>query len=114
VPVVRYERDRPGDMIHIDIKKLGRFDRPGHRITGNRTAQSSARGKRGGEVWGAGWESVHVSIDDASRLAFSQILPDEKKESAISFLKAAVAYYATLGVTVTRVMIDNGACYKAF
>jgi hypothetical protein len=73
VPVVRYERERPSDMIHIDIKKLGRFDKPGHRITGNRTGQSSARGKRTGEVWGAGWGFVHVRIDDASGIAFSQI-----------------------------------------
>ena len=93
-------------MIHIDIKKLGRFDRVGHRITGDRRGQSKSRG--------IGWEFVHVCIDDASRLAFSQILPDEKKESAVAFLKAAVAYYASLGVTVSRVMTDNGSCYKAF
>jgi len=112
-PVVRYERQSPGELIHIDIKKLGRFDQIGHRITGDRTRQSNARGKRGGKTWGAGWEFVHVCIDDASRIAFSQILPDEKKESAIAFLKAAIAYYASLGVTVTGVMTDNGACYKA-
>ena len=104
-PVRRYEREHPGDLIHIDIKKLGRFDRVGHRITGDRRGQSNGRG--------VGWEFVHVSIDDASRIAFSQILPDEKKESAIAFLRAAVAYYASLGVTVARVMTDNGACYKA-
>ncbi len=104
-PVRRYERAHPGDLIHIDIKKLGRFDRVGHRITGDRTGQSKSRG--------VGWEFVHVSIDDASRIAFSQILPDEKKESAVAFLRAAVAYYASLGVTVARVMTDNGACYKA-
>ena len=104
-PVRRYERDHPGDMIHIDIKKLGRFDQPGHRITGDRTGQSNGRG--------VGWEFVHVCIDDASRIAFSQILPDEKAASAVPFLRAAVAYYAGLGVTVTRVMTDNGSCYKA-
>jgi transposase InsO family protein len=109
-PVRRYERDAPGDMIHIDIKKLGRFDRVGHRITGDRTGQSNDRTSRKG---GAGWEFVHVCIDDASRIAFSQILPDEKKESAVAFLKAAIAYYASLGVTVTRVMTDNGGCYKS-
>lgn len=78
------------------------------RITGDRTGQSNSRG--------VGWEFVHVAIDDASRVAFSQILPDEKKQSAIAFLKAAVAYYQSLGVTVTQVMTDNGACYisKAF
>lgn len=94
-PIRRYERDHPGDMIHIDIKKLGRFERVGHRITGDRTGQSNSRG--------VGWEFVHVCIDDASRVAFSQTLPDERKESAIAFLKAAVAYYASLGIPVARV-----------
>lgn len=107
-PVRRYEREHPGEMIHIDIKKLGRFERIGHRITGKRTGNASSRG--------SSWEFVHVCIDDASRIAFSQILPDEKQESAIAFLKAAVAYYASLGVTIARVMSDNGSCYisKAF
>jgi transposase InsO family protein len=105
-PVRRYEREHPGDMIHIDIKKLGRFDKVGHRITKDRTGQSNSRG--------VGWEFVHVCIDDHSRVAFSQILPDEKASSAVSFLEAAVAYYKSLGVTVTRVMTDNGSCYKAF
>ena len=105
-PVRRYERDHPGDMIHIDIKKLGRFDKVGHRITGDRTGQSNSRG--------VGWEFVHVGIDDASRVAFSQILPDEKAVSAVAFLSAAAAYYKSLGVTVARVMTDNGSCYKAF
>jgi transposase InsO family protein len=104
-PVRRYERQHPGELVHIDIKKLGRFDRVGHRITGDRTGQSNSRG--------VGWEFVHVCIDDASRIAFSQILPDEKKESAVAFLCAALAYYDSLGVTVTRVMTDNGACYKS-
>ena len=105
-PVRRYERDHPGDMIHIDIKKLGRFDKAGHRITGDRTGQSNSRG--------VGWEFVHVGIDDASRVAFSQILPGEKAVSAVAFLSAAAAYYKSLGVTVARVMTDNGSCYKAF
>jgi transposase InsO family protein len=105
-PVRRYEREHPGDMIHIDIKKLGRFDKVGHRITGDRTGQSNSRG--------VGWEYVHVCIDDNSRVAFSQILPDEKAVSAVAFLSAAVACYKSLGVTVTRVMTDNGSCYKAF
>jgi transposase InsO family protein len=113
-PVVRYEREHPGELIHLDIKKLGRFEQVGHRITGDRTRQSSTRGKRGGKAWGAGWEYVHVCIDDASRIAFSQIHPDEKKESAIACLEAALAYYESLGVTVTRVMTDNGAGYKSF
>ena len=104
-PIRRYEREHPGELIHIDIKKLGRFDRVGHRITGDRRGQSNSRG--------IGWEFVHVCIDDASRLAFSQILPDEKKESAVAFLHAAVAYYRSLGVTVARVMTDNGSCYRS-
>ena len=103
-PVRRYERDHPGELIHIDIKRLGRFERVGHRITGNRQL---------GESRGAGFEFVHVAVDDASRLAFSQILPDQKKESAIAFLTALIAYYASLGVTVTRIMTDNGSCYRA-
>jgi transposase InsO family protein len=103
-PVHRYERQHPGELIHIDIKKLGRFERVGHRITGDR---------RKGESRGAGHEFVHVAIDDASRLAFSQILPDERKESAIAFLEAAVAYYRSLGIAVTGVMTDNGSCYRA-
>ena len=105
-PVRRYERERPGELLHIDIKKLGRFERVGHRITGDRTGQSNSRG--------VGWEFVHVCIDDHSRVAFTQILPDEKKESAVSFLKTAVAYYRRLGITVERVMTDNGSCYRSF
>jgi len=105
-PIIRYERKTPGDMIHIDIKKLGRFDRVGHRITSDRTGQSNSRG--------IGWEFVHVAIDDASRIAFSLVMPSEKKESATAFLKAALAYYQSLGVTVTRVMTDNGSCYRSF
>jgi transposase InsO family protein len=112
-PVRRYERQHPGELIHIDIKKLGRFDRVGHRITGDRRGQSSRRGIRQGKAWGAGWEFVHVAIDDASRVAFSKILPDERRESAVAFLEAAVAYYESLGVKVDRVMTDNGPCYKS-
>ena len=102
-PIRRYERQHPGELIHIDIKKLGRFDRVGHRITGDRRNNSR----------GIGWEFVHVGIDDASRLAFSQILPDERKESAVAFLRAAIAYYASLGIAVSRVMTDNGSCYRS-
>jgi len=104
-PPRRYEYDKPGGLIHIDIKKLGRFERTGHRITGKRTGNASSRG--------SGWEFVHVCVDDASRIAFSQILHDEKKESAVAFLKAAITYYESLGVTVTRVMTDNGSCYRS-
>lgn len=113
-PVRRYERDKPGEMIHIDIKKLGRFNQVGHRITGERTKQSSRRGKRGGKTWGAGWECVHVAIDDHSRIAFARIKPNEKASSAIAFLKAAIDWYASLGIPVERVMTDNGSCYKSF
>lgn len=105
VPVVRYDYAQPGGLIHLDIKRLGRFERVGHRITGNRTGQSNSRG--------VGWEYVHVCIDDASRIAFTDIFPDEKAASATTFLKRAIAYYQTLGITVTRVMTDNGSCYKA-
>src|SRR5246500_2687097 len=109
-PIRRYERQHPGELIHIDIKKLGKFNQIGHRITGDRRGQSNqrSRGK------GSGWEYVHVCIDDASRIAFSQVMKDEKKGCAIAFLKAAVGYYASLGVTVQRVMTDNGSCYKSF
>jgi transposase InsO family protein len=104
-PVVRYEREHPGELIHIDIKKLGRFEKIGPRITGERSSRSKSRG--------AGWEYVHVCVDDASRLAFSQVLPNQTAVSAIAFLQAAVAYYTTLGVQVRAVMTDNGPCYYA-
>ena len=104
-PIRRYERENPGELIHIDIKKLGRFNRTGHRITGDRSGPNKSRG--------AGWEFVHVCIDDASRVAYVEIKKDERKASAVAFLKAAVAYYAKLGVTVERVMTDNGSCYRS-
>src|SRR3989440_1148089 len=105
-PERRYERESPGEIIHIDIKKLGRFARIGHRITGDRTGPNKSRG--------AGWDFVHVCIDDRSRVAFSEIKPDETADSAVPLLKAAMAYYKSLGVTVTRVMTDNGSCYQSF
>jgi transposase InsO family protein len=104
-PPRRYEREQPGEMIHIDIKKLGKFNQIGHRITGDRTGQSNSRG--------VGWEYVHVCIDDASRVAFSRIMKSERKACAVAFLKAAVAYYKSLGVIVERVMTDNGSCYRS-
>ena len=100
-PVRRYEREHPGELIHIDIKKLGRFNRVGHRITGDRRGQSNSRG--------VGWEYVHVCIDDASRIAYAEIKKSERKASAIAFLKAAVIYYAKLGISIQRVMTDNGS-----
>jgi transposase InsO family protein len=101
--VVRYQREQPGELIHVDVKKLGRIDGAGHRITGDRRGQ-----KRG-----TGWEFLHVCIDDASRLAYTEILPDERKESAVAFLERAIAWFATLGVSVERVMTDNGSAYKS-
>lgn len=103
--VIRYERERPGELIHIDIKKLGRIDGIGHRITGDRTGQSSKRG--------TGWEYLHVAIDDASRLAYTALMPDEKKESAVRFLEDALAWFAAHGVVAERVMTDNGSAFKS-
>ena len=105
-PSRRYEREHPGELVHIDIKKLGRFNQIGHRITGDRRGQSNGRG--------VGWEYVHVCIDDHSRVAFAKIMPDERRRSAVAFLKAALAYYASLGINVERVMTDNGSCYRSF
>ena len=105
-PVRRYEREQAGELIHLDIKKLGKFNEIGHRITGDRTGQSNRRG--------VGWEYVHVCIDDHSRIAFARVMASEKKRSAIAFLREAVAYYDSLGVKVERVMTDNGSCYKSF
>ncbi len=104
-PPRRYERQHPGELIHIDIKKLGKFNRIGHRITGDRKGQGNSRG--------VGWEYLHVCIDDASRVAFSRIMKTERKACAVAFLKAAVAYYKSLGITVLRVMTDNGSCYRS-
>ena len=105
-PVRRYERATPGEMIHIDIKKLGRFNTIGHRITGDRRGQSNGRG--------VGWEYVHVAVDDHSRIAFAKVMPSEKRRSATTFLKDAVAYYESLGIKVERAMTDNGSCYRSF
>ncbi len=103
-PVRRYERDHPGELIHLDIKRLGRFEQIGHRMTGD---------PQKGKSRGAGWEYVHVCIDDASRLSFTRIHPDETAASAVAHLRAAVAWYASMGVTVARVMTDNGSCYTS-
>jgi transposase InsO family protein len=103
-PANRYEHAAPGDMLHLDIKKLGRFKRPGHRVTGNR--QNTP--KRG-----PGWEYVHVAIDDHSRVAFATIHPDETARSACQALVRAVRYYAGLGIRFRQLLTDNGAAYKA-
>ncbi|WP_414475874.1 IS481 family transposase [Microvirga sp. M2] len=104
-PVLRYERAQPGELIHIDSKRLGRIDGIGHCIAGDRTGQSAKRG--------TGWEALHVAIDDASRLAYTAILADETQDSALAFLERALAFFARHGVTVERVMTDNGSAYKS-
>ena len=105
-PIRRYEREHPGELIHLDIKKLGRIGSVGHRITGRYPGAVNRH-------HGIGWEFVHVCIDDASRVAFVQVMPNQRKESAVAFLDAAVAYFAKLGVRVERVMTDNGSCYRS-
>jgi transposase InsO family protein len=103
-PIVRYERERPGELLHIDAKKLGRIvGGVGHRITGNRS--------RRGVTPRVGWECLHVASDDASRVAYAELLPDESAASAVRFLTHAVAWLATLGVRVEAVMTDNAFCY---
>lgn len=104
-PVHRYQRERPGELIHIDTTKLGRIDGIGHRITGDRWGQSNKRG--------TGWEVLHVAIDDASRLAYTEVLASEKREDCIAFLKRACAFFGRHGVTVERVMTDNGSAYRS-
>lgn len=102
-PPRRYQHEHPGDMIHLDIKKLGRFYCPGHRVTGRGQQRSK----------GVGWEFVHVAIDDRSRVAFTQIHPDQAFPSAVAHLRAAVGYYKELGVAARRVLTDNGSCYRS-
>ena len=101
-PPNRYERAKPGELIHIDVKKLGRIEKgAGHRVTGRRTRQAK----------GVGWERVHVCVDDATRIAYVEVLSDEKARTAIGFLRRAVAFYAAHGIEVERVMTDNGPAY---
>ena len=102
-PVVRYEHDAPGDMLHIDTKRLGRIERPSHRVTGNRRDS----------VDGAGWEMLFVAVDDHARIAFTDMHPDEKWPQAVQFLHNAVAYFASLGVRVHRVLTDNGSAFRS-
>jgi len=99
----RYVWDHPGDLLHLDIKQLGRFHAPGHRVTGRRTKESR----------GIGWEYLHVAIDDASRIAFSSLWPDQSSLSACAFLLQAIRYYRTFGITIRRLLTDNGPCYHA-
>ena len=102
-PIRRYEKSRPGELLHLDIKKLGRIRGVGHRITGDRRQRSR----------GVGWEFVHVAIDDASRLAFVEVLNNERATAARAFLRRAVAWFAARGVAVERLLTDNGSCYRA-
>jgi transposase InsO family protein len=102
-PVVRYEYDEVGGLIHLDIKRVARFEQPGHRVTGIRKQQT----KR------AGWEYVHVCIDDYSRWSYAEVLPDQKGKTASAFLKRALKLLEALGAKVKRVMTDNGPCYKS-
>jgi transposase InsO family protein len=102
-PVKRYQRDQPGELLHIDVKKLGRIGRVGHRINGDRTTR----------VRGVGWEYVHVAIDDASRVTYAEVLRDERATTSIAFLRRAVAYFARFGVRIERVMTDNGSAYRS-
>jgi len=102
-PPCRYERRRPGDLLHLDIKKLARFWRPGHRVTANQTRKSR----------GAGWEFVHVAIDDHSRIAYAEILPDERGSTCAAFLQRAVAWFAKQGIAIKRLLTDNGTGYNS-
>jgi transposase InsO family protein len=102
-PVLRYQRERPGELLHLDVKKLGRITRIGHRITGERAGQARGRG--------VGWDFVHVAIDDASRLALASVAPNECGDTASAFLHATVAHFHERGVRIERVMTDNGSAY---
>ena len=97
-----YEWPRPGDMLHVDTKKLARIGRPGHRIHGDRSQR----------FYGIGWEYVHVALDDHTRLAYAEVLRDEKANTAIAFLRRARDWYARRGIEIQRVLSDNGSCYK--
>ncbi len=99
----RYERETPGELLHIDIKKRGRFERGGHRITGDRTQNSRHIGR----------ECLFVAIDDHNRIAFTQIYPDERKESAVRFVQAATQHFAGLGIPIERLITDNGSAFRS-
>jgi hypothetical protein len=113
---VRYERSRPGELVHIDVKKLGRIEGGagkrvgGRRLGAYRGARTDLNGKRRGTI---GWEYVHVAVDDHSRLAYAEVFPDEKAITAIGFLHRAIAFYGRYGITVERLLTDNGAAYRA-
>jgi transposase InsO family protein len=110
-PAQRYEREHPGELIHIDVKKLGRILRPGHRITGKRTATKNTYTPDGRRIGDAGWEYVHIAIDDCTRLAYAEVLSDEKGATAVGFLRRAIAFYRRHGILVKSVITDNGSAY---
>jgi transposase InsO family protein len=114
-PARRYELKRPGELIHVDVKKLGRIQVPGHRVTGNRAqhARRTRVGNRGRLLGTAGWEFVHIAIDDATRLAYAEVLPDEKATTAVAFLRRALAFFRRHGFQVERVLSDNGSAYRS-
>jgi transposase InsO family protein len=114
-PVQRYERARPGELIHIDVKKLGRIQGgAGKRIFGGSSHYTGSFTDAAGRVRRkAGWDVVHIAIDDATRLAYAEVLPDEKAATAVGFLRRALAFYAGYGITVERVITDNGAPYRS-
>ena len=109
-PAVRYERQRPGELIHIDVKKLGRIARPGHRVLGR---QARARAGYHRKADHQGWEFVHIAIDDCTRLAYAEVLPDEKATTAIAFLRRACVFYRRHGMTVEQLITDNGSAYRS-
>jgi transposase InsO family protein len=109
---VRYERSRAGELVHIDVKKLGRIRGIGHRISGNRASQGRRR-INGRQTGIAGWEYVHVAVDDYSRLAYVEVLDDERPATAIAFLRRAIAFFARYGVQVEAILTDNGNAYRA-
>jgi transposase InsO family protein/transposase len=113
-PPNRYERRHAGELLHVDVKKLGRIERgAGHRVTGRRHYKQTRTDADGHRRKTTGWEFVHVCVDDATRLAYVEVLADEKATTAVGFLKRAIAFYARHGITVQRVMSDNGACYRS-
>jgi hypothetical protein len=112
-PARRYERQRPGELVHVDVKKLGRIERgAGHRATG-RKHYNPRRGPGGAQRRTVGWEFVHIAIDDCTRLAYAEVLPDEKATTAIAFLRRAVAFFARHRITVERLLTDNGSAYRS-
>jgi transposase InsO family protein len=110
-PANRYERAVPGELIHIDVKKLGRIIRPGHRVTGRRNATATTYTPDGRRIGDAGWEFVHIAIDDCTRLAYAEVLENEKAITAVAFLKRAKAFFARYGITVQQLLTDNGSAY---